>query len=113
MKGACCGRINTNRHTPTSCSEASRTYLWSLEMFFWSSAAQSFWFVVLIQKQKIRNNIGKKTSVFFLIYLAEFLNNKNLNKLVHIILILIHQTKALQLRKLRSNIARTDSDQVI
>lgn len=27
MKGACWGRIKTNRHTPTSCSEASSTYL--------------------------------------------------------------------------------------
>lgn len=27
MKGACWGRMKTNRHTPTSCSEASSTYL--------------------------------------------------------------------------------------
>lgn len=47
MKGACWGRMKTNRQTPTSCSEASSTYLWSREMVFWSSTAQSFWFVVL------------------------------------------------------------------
>lgn len=52
MKGACCGRMKTNRHTPTSCSEASSTYLWSRDMFFCSSAAQSFWLVVLRQRQK-------------------------------------------------------------
>lgn len=47
MKGACCGRMKTNRQTPTSCSEASSTYLLSRETVFWSSTAQSFWFVVL------------------------------------------------------------------
>lgn len=47
MKGACCGRMKTNRQTPTSCSEASSTYLLSREMVFCSSAAHSFWFVVL------------------------------------------------------------------
>lgn len=47
MKGACCGLMKTNKHTPTSCSDASSTYLLSLEIVFWSSTAQSFWFVVL------------------------------------------------------------------
>lgn len=47
MKGACWGRMKTNRQTPTSCSEASSTYLLSREMVFCSSTAHSFWFVVL------------------------------------------------------------------
>lgn len=54
MKGACCGRMKTNRHTPTSCSEASSTYLWSRDMFFCSSAAQSFWLVVLKNRKMCR-----------------------------------------------------------
>lgn len=52
MKGACWGLMKTNRHTPTSCSEASSTYLLSLETVFWSSTAQSFWFVVLPEHVK-------------------------------------------------------------
>lgn len=64
MNAACWGRMKMKRQTPTSCSEASSTYLWSREMLFCSSAAHSFWLVVLYRKRIICSNICSKMSAY-------------------------------------------------